>query len=501
MMITLLRRLRKEDEGYALVIAVLLLSVMMVLLVVALDAGNSALRQTTQGMEWSRTLTIAEAGANDMVARLGQSRTATSPCAMGTSDVCTGAGGDYQVSWVKNAGNVVVTSIGYYPSRASAQFTREVQVTYEPVPSFQYAIFSDAAISIMNGMHIAGDVYSNGDITVGTNAVVCGSVLSGGGGVTLQNGSQVVKSYADLSCTGKSGKVWSGGSGGIIGALGVTIAGDAWAGAPGSIDCSSTSSYRITSSGGSTHTVQGAAQACGTIDSISGPTSSTQRTATSQPAPLSMPTFVFDPDNYTDLTCYPSGGTCGSNQSLTAVSDFNTWVQNAANKTTLSGTYAVWQSAPNQSTRINLEEIGLAGDFTIITNAPIDFGNTSTIATTDPTGSELTAVSTYTGNVSTACDPTNIYTTGDCSIMGKNSIEFDAGLLSDPDDGVVGLLYTPGKMAFQNQCVTCGPGEGALYASSISMQNNYDIIYNSRVERTLGFGQNLQQTLWQEINV
>jgi hypothetical protein len=85
--------------------------------------------------------------------------------------------------------------------------------------------------------------------------------------------------------------------------------------------------------------------------------------------------------------------------------------------------------------------------------------------------------------------------------MGKNSIEFDAGLLSDPDDGVVGLLYTPGKMAFQNQCVTCGPGEGALYASSISMQNNYDIIYNSRVERTLGFGQNLQQTLWQEINV
>lgn len=505
MMVTLLRRLRREEDGYALVIAMLLLSVMMILLVVALQAGNSALQQTSHGLEWSKSLTVAEAGAHDMVARLGESRTAASPCPIDDPIIppCSGGGGEYQVDWTQSGKKVIVTSVGYYPTKTAPKFAREVQITYQPVPVFKYALFSDSSLSMMNGMHVSGDVYSNGDISLGTSTIVCGSVLSGGGAISLGNGSSVVKSYSALSCSDKTGKVWSGGIGGIQGALGVIVEGDAKAGAPGTASCGPDSpSYAIQTSGGSTYTVGGAAQACGNITGISGTTSSKKGVLTPQPTQQSMPQFVFDPNNYTDLTCYPSGGTCGANFGLTAVSDFNVWVQNAANKTSLKGTYAVWQASPSQSTRINLDGISLSGDFTIVSNAPIDFGNTSTISTSDTAGSSFVAVSTYTGNTSTACDPTNIYTTGDCSIMGKNSILFDAGILSSPDDGVVGLLYTPGKMAFQNLPKNPGdlPAEGALYASSISMQNSYDIIYNSRIERTFGFGQTLQQTLWQEVN-
>ena len=71
------RRLRKEEDGYALVISVILLFVMMMLLVVGLDAGNSALNQSQRGIEWTRTLTVAESGINDALSRL--SRTTAMP--------------------------------------------------------------------------------------------------------------------------------------------------------------------------------------------------------------------------------------------------------------------------------------------------------------------------------------------------------------------------------------------------------------------------------------
>ena len=50
MMATLIRRLHREEEGYSLVIAILLLSIMMVLLAVALDAGNASLRQSSRSL-------------------------------------------------------------------------------------------------------------------------------------------------------------------------------------------------------------------------------------------------------------------------------------------------------------------------------------------------------------------------------------------------------------------------------------------------------------------
>jgi hypothetical protein len=507
MMTTLIRRLHREEEGYSLVIAILLLSIMMVLLVVSLDAGNASLRESGLSIEWSKSLTVAEAGVNQSITLLGESRSATNPCRITTSTVCTGGGGEYQINWAASGGTVLVSSIGYYPTKADPTFVREVQVTYEPVPSFKYAIFSQTALNVNNNMTVIGDIYSAGDVTIGLGAEVCGSIISSGGGVSLSNGSNVVKSNATYGCSGKSGNVWTGGTGGITGGTNpnlVNVQGSATASNPSSATCSNVSaSYAIKSS----LTVTGAAKACGSIAGGVSAASTTAGVTSSQPVPVTFPAFTFDPNNYSSdssdplhLQCYPTGGTCGSNDSTTAVSDFNAYI--STHKTSLTGTFAVWQRTPTNSTYINLDGITLSGDFTLVTNAPVSFGNTSTVtATSSSIAADLVVNSSYQPTAS--CTAALVNTGGaDCSIYGKNAIEFDAGDAIDPDDGVVGLLYTTGKMAFVNSANNFdSTGDGALYAQSMDFKNGFNIIYNSRVERVLGFGTTLEQVLWQEINV
>ena len=212
-----LLRAMDREEGYSLVISMLLMAIMMVLLAVSLDAGSASLRQSSLSLEWSKALTVAEGGADAAVTLLGESRSATNSCAIGTSNVCNGVEGQYQVRWTTSGRQIVVTSVGYYPDKTNAQFAREVQITYEPVPSFKYALFSQTSLDVHNSMTVSGDVYSAGDVTVGNSAVVCGSIISSGGGVSLGNSSHIVQSYSPLGCSGKSGSIWTGGAGGLSG--------------------------------------------------------------------------------------------------------------------------------------------------------------------------------------------------------------------------------------------------------------------------------------------
>jgi hypothetical protein len=353
-------------------------------------------------------------------------------------------------------------------------------------------------------MTVIGDIYSAGDVALGNGASVCGSVVSSGGGVSFGPVSSVTKTNTAYGCTGKSGLVWTGGTGGVTGASNVNIEGTVTASNPSSATCSNVSAnYAIASS----MTVTGAAKACGSISGSVTAASKSAGTSSSQPVPVTFPAFTFDPNNYPSdtsdplhLQCYPTGGTCGSNDSTTAVADFNTYL--ATHKTSLTGTFAVWQRTPTSATYINLDGITLSGDFTLLTNAPVNFGNTNTVTTTSSSiAADLVVNSSYQPTAS--CTAALVNTGGaDCSIYGKNAIEFDAGDATDPDDGVVGLLYTTGKMAFVNSANNFdSTGDGALYAQSMDFKNGFNIIYNSRVERVLGFGSTLEQVLWQEINV
>jgi hypothetical protein len=478
------RRLRKEEDGYALVISVILLFVMMMLLVVGLQAGNSALNQAQRGIEWTRTLTVAESGVNDAMVRLSGDRSATSPCPTSGSTVCDAEGGEYQVDWLGSGSSVVITSTGYYPTLDTAEISRTVRVTLEPAPTFRYALFSEDFMEIKNNPVVTGDIYSQVGVDIGNNTTVCGSVVVANGTVTMGSNARVAKELALTGCSGKNGLVWVGGS--IAGSNGVVIEGDAKASAPTGASCSSSStSYGIT--GGS---VWGDATACGQITSnVTG--TSLPGVNTAAPPVIPLPEYTFDPANYPAINCFPSVPSCDeTNTSLTAVSTANAALDPV--RSTMSGDWAIWQVSPSQSTVVDLEGLVLEGDTTIVTNAPIDFGNTSSIGLAPGIdAASLVIISLYvpTGTCGT--------TGGDCSIYGKNAIQFDRGDVADPDDGVAGLLYTTGKMAFKNKGA---PGEGALYAGSMDIKNGFDIVYNPRIEKVLGFGTSLETALWEELD-
>jgi hypothetical protein len=491
MLVRLHRRLHRGEEGYALVTSILLLAIMSLLMMASLAAGDSVNNLTGRGARWTALLGVTESGVNDAVTRLSANRNAVATstgCKYdGTSTAgCAGPGGEYQVTWQKlSRGKILITSYGFYPSvsnylsGAANSLAREVQVTMGPEKSFKYALFSETTLDIKNNTTVIGDIFSNAKLLIENNAIVCGNVDNASLGVELGDNAMVVKGISGSSCESDA-NVTSGGSISMDN-NGATIEGDATASGPTQQDCPPTPDTNYSITGGQ---VLGTATACGVITSTA--PNSHPGTKTSPPVTQALPSFTFDPANYTDLTCFPSSGTCGpSNTTPTAVTSFN-----ALSKTNMTGTYAVWQTQPTSSTRIDLEGMSLGGDLTVVTNAPIDFGNTSDI--TGTSGSNLVLVSLYVPPTGTTCSESG----GDCSIYGKNAVIVDAGDPNDPDDGIAMLLYTPGKMAFKNQA---NAADGALYAGSMDIKNGFSITYNERVDSISGFGAALKQKLWVEL--
>ena len=510
-------RLHRDESGFALITALLIVAVLAVLVVVALNAGQNALTITERGSRWTRTLGVAEAGIDDAITRLGENPTSTSPCPFGTGLVCQAAGGEYQVTWDPQpldvtlpdgtlvVGARVVTSVGYFPSKAAAQVTREIEVTLAPVESFNYTIYSASTLDIKNGEHIFGNIYAKQAVTIGQNAVVCGGIVNASGGVSLGLNAQVIKSTTwrdpqtgeTTECTDRDGTVWAGGT--IAMSNGGLIAGDATASAPEvnpdgtSLICDATATgYQIV--GGQ---VDGKATACGGIVGTATGNPSPY-TRTTPPESVDLPAYTFDPTAYgSDLHCYASQTTpCDQNQPLsTAVAQF----QAAFNplKANAQGEWAVWQEGPSQSTVVDLTDITLAGDLTVVTNAPIYLGN----ANNQPIGTvggvpaaNLYVISLYVPPPGTTCDANG----GDCSIYGKNAVEIDSGDPNDPGDGVAAFFYTTGKMAFKNQD---NSGDVALYGSAIDLKNGFDASGTGRLSRVVGFGRGLEPILWQELPV
>jgi len=479
-------RLRREDDGFALVTVMALLAVMALLLVVALSAGNAAFTNSEKGSRWTKTLAVAEAGANDAVTQIAQDRSVTPSCAIGTTNVCQVAGGEYQ--WSKTAasgGRIVVKSIGYYPGLDGAEVSRAVQVLLEPEASFRYALFSASTLEIKNGSIINGDIYSRQAVLVNNGAVICGSILNTEGGVTLGVGAQILT--ANGNCSGKDGRVWAGGTINMAGAL---VEGNATASAPSSVSCPPSPSTNYALLGG---TVGGTATACGQV-TASSPNPLVANTWTDPPAAQSLPAYTFDIANYPGANCYAvNTSTCSeapSNWSATAVSQFN----NTVAKANMQGTYVIWQSNPGPGTKVSLDGLSVAGDLTIVTNAPIDMGNTTAVNTTVP--ANVTIISRYIPPDGTVCADNKPEF---CSIYAKNTVIVDDGDPANPDDGIALILYTPGKMSWKNTGGGTSNAEGALYAGAMDIKNGFDVTYNGRIERVLGFGVGMQQTLWQEV--
>ena len=363
----ILQRARRED-GYSLVISMLLLSIMMVLLSVSLQAGTSSLQESHLSIEWSKALTVAEAGANQATTLLGQSRGATNPCRIGTSTLCSGGGGEYQMAWVTSGSKVIITSTGYYPTQARPTFVRQIQVTYEPVPSFKYAIFSQTSLDVKNNMTVIGR-HLRGKRRHGRperEGLRQHHLLRGRGDVLERRHDREGRYPVRLH--GQSRQR-------VDRRVGRDRRAQSASRSKGTRRPRTPRRRRAVPSARRTRS-SGAGRSPGprkrAVRSLGG-----SRQVRSTPAPprasrppSAFPAFTFDPNNYSSdaldplhLQCYPTGGTCGSNDATNAVSSFQSYV--TTHKTSLTGTFAVWQRTPTSSTAIDLDGIKLSGDFTL----------------------------------------------------------------------------------------------------------------------------------------
>ena len=215
----LLRAMHRE-EGYSLVISMLLMAIMMVLLAVSLDAGSSSLRQSSLSLEWSKALTVAEGGADAAVTLLGESRAATNSCAIGTSNVCNGVDGQYQVRWTTSGSTDRRHVGGLLPDRRRTRSSR-ARCRSPTSRSRRSSTRSSRRrrCRVQNNMTVMGDIYSAGDITVGNGANVCGSVhLFGRWRHPRCRTAQDRRRRTRRSVARASrGNVWTGGTGGITG--------------------------------------------------------------------------------------------------------------------------------------------------------------------------------------------------------------------------------------------------------------------------------------------
>ena len=503
----LMMRARREESGFALITAVLILAVLTMLMTLVIANGTSVNNIAERGNRWTRVLGAAESGIDAAVAALSTDH--VNHCVIGSPDTCTTSFGQYQVSWSTSGITTTVDSVGYYPSKTAANaVSRHVRVQFQPPQTFVYAMYSSTTLNLggSSNTNVVGDMFAVGTITTDNLVQVCGSLTSSGGGVTMGNNAAVRKSltYTDpftgttRVCTGATGNVWTAGD--ISLGLGGLVEG--YAKASGTSPCA----FSIT--GGA---VQGDATTCGpTITSTVSPGTKYTNANTSSPPnpyPISpyLPRFTFDAANYPGLVCLPSSGDCGPmNTSATAVTSFNA-AHPGGGENLQQGNYAVWQTgtdchntaaAPPLDLGNLAGSTGLTGDLTIVTNWRIDFGNTSFVkAATDR--ANVTIISTCpmptpsSGFVCTDLDQSG------CSIFGKNKVTFDPKT-ADPNDGLAALLYTPGWVSFKN---TGNQGDGALYAGAIDAKNGFSVTYNDRISRVLGFGaEGLVPTLWQEIN-
>ena len=110
-------------------------------------------------------------------------------------------------SWTTTGSKIVVTSVGYYPDEgepgihtggADRRTSRSRRSNTRSSPQ--------TALDIKNNATVTGDIYSDGDVSVGQNATICGSILSSEVGCPLANDGQIVTSNAELRLLGEVGQ-------------------------------------------------------------------------------------------------------------------------------------------------------------------------------------------------------------------------------------------------------------------------------------------------------
>ena len=485
----------RGEDGYAMVVTVLIVMILTMLLTVVLAQGLHNNTATTRGYRRAQALGVAEAGVNWAIAAL-QADKATAVVTNQAVPVADGTGGNGTATVTVRAGtpdnpgklgSYTVYSTGQ-PAQPGAP-TRTVRVVLGAAPSFLYALYADSSLTLEQNACIVGPVFSKGDVYFNHNSTIAGTSKTRGSLIS-QNG--VIKQFSG----GNNAKCPSAVDGEPVDAS-RDIHGDVLAGggtlspcleAPAGAVDSAAEGYNLNGA-----TVGG--RVCNT------------------PPPYNMPAYTFDPLLYASIQYYGQPPGYGS-PSLTAVTQFNTAFATGTLPVGAGGgldrTYVVWEdlslyTATNTTPpalKLDASTLPIAKDTVIYTNVPVDFGNTTTVsaaqscstASPPPSGTPacptFQVISAYPGNPCTGG-------VGNCpSIYGGNKIQFR------PEVAV--LLYSQdGTVVLKNDCNAPGcddSNNGAIYASSINGKNNLNVSYTPRIASALGFGKAaLLQQSWEEL--
>lgn len=475
LMVRCVDRVRRREDGLAMVIAVVLSGVIATLAILMLSIGTHTDSATARGRHWVQSLHVAESGVEHAIVKLQSSDGVFTGTFSGATDE-----GEYDVTVTRGARNVyTIESVGGVRQGQQLGATRSIRVTMAPPSTFKNAIFSFTSLDTKNNDIIEGDAWANENLILADNTHVTGSVTAATGYLFLHNGASV------------DGDAQSGGfdaaspDKAIFLDNNATIGGNATASVtapPDPVTCggASPSDYKVdvdtgASVGGNVKTwgtKSGAGTVGGTI---------ADNVCTSSPATMPMPVYSYSADNYPAATLHEFG--TPSAPSATAVADFHTWL-NAQPGKRMQGTFYLNQQTPvNQGVRVNLTGAVITGDTTIVTNTPI-FTNGTTDDTTDAI---VFLGSFYRPPTGSSCDVNN--DNSECAVHLKNNFNSSGATAI--------IVYSPyGPTAIKNNAVMFG----AIYGDSVQVKNNQEMTYDARVERVIGFGPtHLEITRWLEL--
>jgi hypothetical protein len=456
----ILQRLRREENGVAMVVAVVLLAVMGTLMALVMTVSNHTNTATARGRSWVQALHVGEAGVQKAIAKLQETQGSFAGTFTGSTDE-----GTYTTTvthLVRN--NIRIESVGNAGAGAGLSARRRLRITMAPPGSFDYALYSQTSIQTKNNDTITGDIWANQNVIVDEGDTVEGDVVAATGYVIGDSGSHI------------TGDVWSGGFDpttkyAVHLGNNAMVDGDVKASVTAPTDpvtCGGEdpSNYKVHlengSSVGGTVTTWGSKTGSGTVGTLAPPTCTAA--APTQP----MPDFSYAAANYDPATLHEFG--TPDAPSATAVADFQAYV--AGHKMNFSGTFFINQlGTVNQVNRVDLSDVVITGDTTVVSNTPIYTNDTSDNAT----DAILTLVSTYQPPTGSICDLQD--DNSECSIHLKNHFSTTGETAC--------LIYAPfGPVAVKNNQVQYG----AVYADAIEIMNNQELIYDARIQHVVGFG-------------
>lgn len=234
-----------------------------------------------------------------------------------------------------------IVAKGYAPSKTSTRRAArqlEQQVELIPTDGFEFALFaSPGGITGQNNSTVTGDVYSASDIALAQFTNVFGDVTSVGSVSTSNNNTIGGKIHAGVDV--------------FIENTGTDVQGDVWAGG----FSAGVPNVKVSGS------VDGDVQARGTVQLTGGSVDGDIAEGSPPPEPpvLGLPTFTWDPDNYSPTPSPP----------WSSAADFTAhW---SANKSGFSGHHRV-EGGDSPSNTISLDsKWTMTGDVTIAADGPV----------------------------------------------------------------------------------------------------------------------------------